>query len=123
VSAEHELEPLFSHSSDPAFLADPLNDRILAANPAGCALLGYSLEELLATPVSQVHPADMPQLRDFVERVLEDGQGSTVKLTCRTKNGTFLPIEMSLIALESDGGHILALLRDRSEHRQRGPAD
>jgi PAS domain S-box-containing protein len=123
VPAEDELEPLFARSSDPAFLADPLNDRILAANPAGCALLGYTLEELLATPVSQVHPADMPQLRDFVERVLEDGQGSTVKLTCRTKSGTFLPIEMSLIALESDGGHILALLHDRSEHRQRGPED
>jgi PAS domain S-box-containing protein len=123
MPAEHELEPLFAHSSDPAFLADPLNDRILAANPAGCALLGYTLEELLATPVSQVHPADMPQLRDFVERVLEDGQGSTVKLTCRTKNGTFLPIEMSLIAMESDGGHILALLQDRSEHRKRGPED
>jgi hypothetical protein len=65
----------------------------------------------------------MPQLRDFVERVLEDGQGSTVKLTCRTKNGTFLAIEMSLIARESDGGHILALLQDLSEHRKRGPED
>jgi PAS domain S-box-containing protein len=120
MPAEHELEPLFAHSSDPAFLADPLNDRILAANPAGCALLGYTLEELLETPISHVHPADMPQLRGFVERVLEDGQGSTVKLTCRTKNGTFLPIEMSLIAMERNGGHIiLALLRDRSEHRQR----
>jgi PAS domain S-box-containing protein len=123
MPAECELEPLFARSSDPAFLADPLNDRILAANPAGCALLGYTLEELLATSISHVHPADMPRLRDFVERVLEDGQGSTVRLTCRTKNGTFLPIEMSLIATRSDGGHILALLQDRSEHRQRGPED
>jgi hypothetical protein len=34
-----------------------------------------------------------------------------------------LAIEMSLIARESDGGHILALLQDLSEHRKRGPED
>jgi len=107
---------------DPAFIVDPFGDRILAANRAGCALLGYTREELLATPVSHVHPADLPQLREFFNRVLRDGQGSTVKLTCQTKWGTFLPIEMALFAFGC-GGHlrILGLLHDRSEHRQPKP--
>jgi PAS domain S-box-containing protein len=124
MDTEHSFEHLFEQSSDAAFVADPLEDRVLAANPAGCALLGYTLEELLATPISRVHPADMPLLRTFVEDVLREGQGSTVKLTCRTKDGTFLPVEMSLVALESGRrGRILALLRDRSEHRQRRRSD
>ncbi len=45
---------------DPAFIIDPFGDRILAANRAGCALLGYTREELLATPVSHVHPPTCP---------------------------------------------------------------
>ena len=120
---DHGFGELFEESSDPAFIVDPFADQILAANRAGCALLGYSREELLATPVSHIHPADLPQLREFFNRVLEHGQGSTIKLTCQTKRGTFLPIEMALFAFGSDGHlRILGLLHDRSEHRQPKPA-
>ena len=92
---------------------------IVAANRAGCSLLGYTHDELLATPVSRIHPADLPQLRDFVEQVVRDGRASTITLTCRTKLGTFLPTEMSLHAFLSDGQlRILGLVQDRSDHRQ-----
>ena len=115
---------LFERSPEPAYVIDPLDDRIVAANRAGCSLLGYSHDELLATPVSQIHPADLPQLRDFVEQVVRDGTASTITLTCRTKLGTFLPTEMSLHAFLSDGQlRILGLVQDRSDHRQRGPED
>ena len=119
---DHRYGQLFEESSDPAFIVDPFGDQILAANRAGCALLGYTHEELLATPVSHIHPADLPQLREFLNCVLEQGQGSTIKLTCRTKRGTFLPIEMALFSFRSDGHlRILGLLHDRSEHRQPAP--
>ena len=115
---------LFEQSPEPAYVLDPLADRIVAANEVGCSLLGYSHDELLATPVSQIHPADLPQLRDFVEQVVRDGRASTITLTCRTKLGTFLPTEMSLHAFLSDGRlRILGLVQDRSDHRQRGPDD
>jgi hypothetical protein len=57
-------------------------------------------------------------------QLFEHGQGSTIKLTCRTKSGIFLPIEMALFAFGS-GGHlrILGLMHDRSEHRQPRPGD
>src|ERR671918_413502 len=117
-----ELERLLERADDPAFLLDPANDRILSANRAACLMLGFTRDELLATPISHLHPADLPQLRDFVEHVLRDGQGSTVKLTCRTRSGDFLPTEMALVALEGVGRpRILGLIHDRSEHRQREP--
>jgi PAS domain S-box-containing protein len=113
---------LFERSPEPAYVLDPLDDRIVAANPAGCSLLGYTHDELLATPVSQIHPADLPQLRDFLEQVMRYGNASTITLTCRTKLGTFLPTEMSLHAFMSDGQlRILGLVQDRSDHRQREP--
>jgi hypothetical protein len=56
--------------------------------------------------------------------VLRDGHGTTVTLTCRNASGDCLPTEMSLHAFERDGRvHLLALVRDQSEHRQRGSGD
>jgi chemotaxis family two-component system sensor kinase Cph1 len=116
------FDQLFEESPDPAYVIDPFENRILAANRAGCAMLGFTREELLATPVSHIHPAELPQLGEFLERVLRDGKGSTIKLACRAKSGRFLPTEMTLLAFEIGGRvRILGLVRDRSEHRQSDP--
>ena len=112
-------ETVFEHSPEPAYVMDPEHNRILAANDAGCALLGYAREELLETPISRIHPAELAELSELLERVLKHGRASTIKLTCRTKRGTFLPTEISLHGLEIDGRiRILGLVQDRSEHRQ-----
>ena len=109
----------FEHSPEPAYVMDPETDRILAANDAGCRLLGYSRQELLETPVWRIHPCEMPELRELLKRVLRNGRSSTISLTCRTKLGTFLPTEISLHALDINGRtRVLGLVQDRSEHRQ-----
>ena len=109
---------LFEEASDAAFLMDPVDDRIVEANRAGCALLGYTRAELLSSTVSDIHPAEMPQLRQFLEDELRDGRASTTVLTCRTKWGTFLPTEISLHVVSSGGRtYVLGLVQDRSEHR------
>ena len=119
VDAEPLFGSMFEESSDPAYLMDPVDDRIVEANEAGCALLGYTREELLASTVSDIHPAEMPELRGFLEHALRDGRASTTRFTCRTKSGTFLPTEISLHVVVSGGRrYILGLVQDRSEHRQ-----
>src|ERR1700752_4539529 len=111
---------LFEEAPAPAYVPARAADPTLAANPAGCAMLGYTREELLRTPVSQIHPAERSEMSDFLDRVLDDGRASTIKLTCRTKAGTFLPTEMSLHAFQTGGRlRILGLVQDRSEHRHR----
>jgi PAS domain S-box-containing protein len=110
-------------SAEPAFVMDPYADRILAANDAGCRLFGYTEAELLETPISQIHPAELAALTALLERVEREGRASTITLTCRTKSGTFLPTEISLYAIEHDRRlRILGLVQDRSEHRQAPPA-
>ena len=112
------LEDLLQGSREAALVIDPLADRFVAANDAGCGMLGYTRSELLQTPVSRIHPAELPQLRDFVARVMRDGYGTTISLACRMRSGRFLPTEMALHAFERDGRtYVLALIHDRSEHR------
>ena len=118
--AELDLPDAFESAADPAFVLDPIADRFVAANPAGCALLGYPHEELLETPVSRIHPGELAQLQEFVGAVLTAGHGTTLALTCRTRPGAYVPVEMSLAAFEHDGRTLLlGLVHDRSEHRQR----
>jgi PAS domain S-box-containing protein len=103
---------------DPAFVLDPIEDRFVAANASGSAMLGYSPTELLEIPISRIHPGELPQLEDFVGRVLRDGNGTTISLTCRRRSGGYFPTEMALHAFEyEDRVYVLALLHDRSEHR------
>ena len=119
--AAFDLHHAFESAVDPAFVLDPIADRFVAANPAACARLGYTHEELLETPVSRIHPGELPQLQEFVGTVLTAGHGTTIALTCRTQPGAYLPVEMSLAAFEHDGRTLLlGLVHDRSEHRQRG---
>jgi PAS domain S-box-containing protein len=110
------FEPFFEDAGDAAFLMDPVDDRIIEANRAGCALLGYTREELLRSTVSDIHPAEMPELRAFLDEALRDGHASITRLTCRTKSGVFLPTEISLHVVDSGGRrYLLGLVQDRSQ--------
>jgi two-component system, chemotaxis family, sensor kinase Cph1 len=112
------LERLFEQSSDPVFIVDPTEDRIVDANSAGCRMLEYTREELLMTPISRIHPAELPRLEAFFETARSEGANWTIAMTCRTKSGRFLPTETALFLLDSGTRvYVIGLVRDRSEHR------
>jgi PAS domain S-box-containing protein len=122
--ANRLFHELFEESEEAAFLMDPLDDRIVEANRAGCALLEYTRDELLTLTVTDVHPAEMPQLRAFLDEALARGRASMVKFTCRTKSGVFLPTEIALHVVEVGGRrYVLGLVQDRSEHRRAATCD
>jgi PAS domain S-box-containing protein len=116
--AHSSLEQLFEDSSDAVFITDPREDRILDANAAACRLLGYTREELMMIPISDIHPNELPRMEAFLDVALRDGVNWTIEMACRTKSGTFLPTEIALLALDS-GNHVyvISLVRDRSQHR------
>jgi PAS domain S-box-containing protein len=116
--ANSSLDQLFEESSDAVFITDPRTDRILDANAAASRLLGYTREEFATTPISQIHPHELPRMRAFLDGALNEGVNWTIEMACRTKSGTFLPTEISLVALDSgDHVYVVSLVRDRSEHR------
>ena len=116
--AHRSLDELFEESRDAVFITDPREDRILDANAAASRLLGYTRDEFMDTPISEIHPHELPQMRAFLDGALRDGVNWTIEMACRTKSGTFLPTEIELLALDSGGRvYVISLVRDRSEHR------
>lgn len=63
---------IFGYSNDAIFIIDPTQDWILEADPRACAMLGYTHEGLLSTPISAVHPNEMPRMLAFTKSVLRE---------------------------------------------------
>ncbi len=117
--SEERFRKIFDHSNDAIFVIDPAQDKILDVNSTACDMLGYSRNELLSTPISAIHPNEMPQLLAFAESVVERGSGWTDELTCLTKSGETLPAEISASVFEVGGTRcVLALVRNIAERKR-----
>jgi PAS domain S-box-containing protein len=113
-------EELFERIGVPIFVNDPYADEILAANPAGCELLGYDREELLSLGPSACHPDEMDAFCEFVDGVFETGEGWTDELTCLTKDGRPIPVSMAATTIEFDGREcMLVAVHDVTEYKER----
>src|ERR1700753_1966487 len=99
--AQRSLDELFEDSGDAVFITDPGEDRILDANAAASRLLGYTREECMGTPISQIHPHGLARMRPCIEAAPRDGVSWTIEMACRTKSGPCLPTEIGLLALDS----------------------
>ncbi|GAB4377258.1 MAG: hypothetical protein Kow00121_26170 [Elainellaceae cyanobacterium] len=111
---EENLRRIFEYSNDAIFVIDPEADRILEANPKAEEHLGYSRQELLSSVrVSEIHPHELDKMMTFSQTVLEQGQGWTDELMCRSKSGLKQPSEISASVIEYEGRRcILALIRN-----------
>ncbi len=117
--SDQSLRRVFDHSNDGIFIVDPTADRIVDVNQRACTMLGYTREEILARPMSCVHPDDSPKLDAFTEQVLAEGAGWTRELSCVTKSGVRIPSEISASVLESGANrYVIALVRDISERKR-----
>ena len=117
--SEERFRKIFDHSNDAIFVTDPQRDRIVDVNDEACRMLGYSRDELLATPISAIHPHEMPALMAFAESVFREGHGTTNELSCLTKQGDTLPSEMSASIVEiGDQAHMISLVRDISARKR-----
>lgn len=118
--AKEWFQKVFEHSHDAIFVLDPERNAILEVNPAGISMFGYaSREELLATPLSEFHPEDLPGFLEFVRSVREEGAGWTDEFACRGKDGRIVASEISASTIVVDGRRcLLAMVRDVGARKQ-----
>lgn len=117
--SEERFRKIFDHSNDAIFVIDPARDQIVDANSKACRMLGYSCEELLSTPITAIHPNEMPKLLAFAQSVFDQGYGWTNELSCMTKSGSTIPAEFSASVIDIGGStRMIALVRDITERKR-----
>ncbi len=117
--SEERFRKIFDYSNDAIFVVDPVRDEILDVNPQACKMLGFPREDLLSMRMSEIHPEEMPLLRNFAASVFDRGHGWTNELSCLTKSGKRLPSEISASVIELGGRKcLIALIRDITERKR-----
>jgi PAS domain S-box-containing protein len=110
AESRRRLEMLYEHAQDAILLADN-EARYVDANPAACALLGRTREELLASTVFDVTPVPSVELgrqlwRDFIAAGRQEGEYPLAR-----KDGSCATVEYRAVANIIPGLH-LSVLRD-----------
>lgn len=112
------MAELFEELYDPAFLIDPERGRFVGANAAACSFLGYGSEEFTALTPADIHPHEIPRLDAFLNAVTRHRRWSTDELSCRSKEGAFIPAQVRATLVRiGDRALILAVVRDRREEQ------
>ncbi len=107
---------VFDGTNDAIFVIDPKLGQIFDANASACRMLGYDRKELLRLGVADIHPNEMEEVEEFAREVFEHGDGRTDTLSCRTKSGDHIPVEMRASPIEMAGRKLLLVVaRDISE--------
>jgi two-component system NtrC family sensor kinase len=98
--------------------------RVVEFNPAAQACFGYSREEAVGRPISEIMIP--PRLRDAhtagFSRYLAGGEprvlGRRVEVEAMRKDGTIFPVELAITEVKTDGKRLFtASLRDLTERR------
>nr|WP_059390294.1 sigma 54-interacting transcriptional regulator [Pseudomonas toyotomiensis] len=101
---------LMQHMQSASLVIDATLDRILHANPACCALLGWPLDELLALRASRLWAHDLGALVTFTEEVQVRGNAWRDGLGLLHHDGERLEVEIEGSRLTHDGTTLLGLL-------------
>ncbi|RJF74765.1 sigma 54-interacting transcriptional regulator [Rhodopseudomonas palustris] len=114
----------FGSLPDAALLLDPAADRIVDANAAACALLGYDRADLLAVRISALHEAkQFPALIVFTQAVLDRGAYWSHALTPLHASGAALRVEYAGRRLDHHGRTLVLLTMSDLEQRHRRHVD
>jgi PAS domain S-box-containing protein len=113
--ARADAESLIKNAPDPVFVSD-LEGKILQANDAVFALLGFRPDELIEQSLSRIISAD--ETREFLaalREVVERGVTRNARLNPRSASGEIIPTTLNASALRDADGEVIGaigILRD-----------
>ena len=121
--AEKKLQALFDSAPDAQVVSDTLG-KIVMANRHTARLFGYSEEELLGQEVETLVPSDLRSQHvqhraRYIAAPHARPMGIGMELTALSKDGSEIPVEVSLSPVELDEGLLVATaIRDVRERKK-----
>src|SRR5437016_5864041 len=114
-------ESLIKNAPDPVFVSD-LEGKILQANDAVSALLGFRQDEVLEQSLSRfISPEETREFTAALREVVERGVTRNARLNPRSASGEVIPTTLNASALRDPDGKVIGaigILRDMREHEQ-----
>src|SRR2546421_329646 len=111
-------ESLIKNAPDPVFVSD-LEGKILQANDAVFALLGFRPDEVIEQSLSRIiSPAETREFLAALREVVERGVTRNARLNPRSASGEGIPTTLNASALRDPNGKVigaLGILRDMRE--------
>jgi PAS domain S-box-containing protein len=111
-------ESLIKNAPDPVFVSD-LEGKILQANDAVSALLGFRPDELLEQSLSRfISPEETREFTAALREVVERGVTRDARLNPRSASGEVIPTTLNASALRDPHGKVIGaigILRDMRE--------
>ena len=122
-ASETRLRAILEGAQDGILMADIQSKRLLGANPAICAMLGYRPEELSEMTVADIHrEADLPRILKVFEGMATGEIKVGEDLPVLHRDGSVFSADISASRMEIDGVQYLAgffrdiTLRKQTEH-------
>src|SRR2546425_1140631 len=114
-------ESLIKNAPDPVFVSD-LEGKILQANDAVFALLGFRPDELIEQSLSRIiSPEETRGFLAALREVVERGVTRNARLNPRSASGEVIPTTLNASALRDPDGKVIGaigILRDMREYEQ-----
>src|SRR5499433_2818030 len=111
-------ESLIKNAPDPVFVAD-LEGKILQANDAVYALLGFRTDEVVEQSLSRfISPEETREFMAALDEVVEHGVTRNARLNPRSASGEIIPTTLNASALRDSEGKVIGaigILRDMRE--------
>jgi PAS domain S-box-containing protein len=115
--SEEKFRSLFVHAQAAVLITVP-DGTIEAANPAACAMFGYSEQELRDKGRSGILDGNDPRLRPALEERRRKGHVKALELTGVRKGGEKFPVEVDSVILPVGPARSFVIMRDITERKK-----
>jgi len=118
--SEEKYRTLFENANDAIIIADRKTDIILDANRQAQQLIGRPREEIIGMHQSELYPPHYAEYyRDKFRRHLQKGRILDLKAEIITKDGSIVPVFISLSVITLHGKEVIqGLFRDITEEKR-----
>jgi len=120
MESEQTLKAIFDSAIDGILVADVKNKKFLTGNKAIREMLGYSIEEIQALGVLDIHPEkDLPNVLEQFEKQARKEIITTKNLPIKRKDGSifYADINSSPVVI-GDKNYLVGIFRDNTAYKE-----